>query len=376
MPPDESALQMGSTTGPALSATSDQPTGPRAAPAISASAGKGKADVALSQQAPEPKAEAKPEVKEKPPAISEEKNEVKPKGETKDDSKPEEKKDDAKESKPDDADDDAGEESEEDAGLDPAAKQAKKEAAFKREITKQRNKRRDAEAEAAKAKDDLSTALRALERSTGKAATETRDAAENDPKPKRTNFEDPDSYETALIDWTTRTTTRAITAKTEQDRLDKEKTETADRQTKDTEKQVRELQASWKKQRDSALEKYPDYEDVAESDDALISIPMSHAIIQSDNGADVAYYLGKNLKEIERISALTPLRQAIEIGKLSTKLEAQEAAEKIKVSKAPAPVKPLGSRTRAAEKEVHELSMDEYAERRQKQLRGGVAKPS
>lgn len=57
-----------------------------------------------------------------------------------------------------------------------------------------------------------------------------------------------------------------------------------------------------------------------------------------EDGAAVLHHLGTNLDEAERISALTPIRKAAELAKLSATLSTPRT---IPVSSAPAPIKPV-----------------------------------
>jgi hypothetical protein len=56
--------------------------------------------------------------------------------------------------------------------------------------------------------------------------------------------------------------------------------------------------------------------------------PMAHAILHSEQGPDIAYHLGKNPAEAERISKLAPALQLVELGKIASKLEAPAEAPK------------------------------------------------
>lgn len=71
------------------------------------------------------------------------------------------------------------------------------------------------------------------------------------------------------------------------------------------------------------------------------SLPLSDAatlaILDSDVAAKLVVHLTENPQEAQRIYALNPARQAAEIGKLEAKL-----ASVPKVSKAPAPINPVG----------------------------------
>ena len=96
------------------------------------------------------------------------------------------------------------------------------------------------------------------------------------------------------------------------------------------------LMASWEKRKEAAQEKYEDYDEVTNVD-VPVSQAMQRALLESEAGADIAYYLGKNLAEVERILKLSPGRQFIEIGKLELKVQSPRKL----TSGAPAPINAL-----------------------------------
>jgi hypothetical protein len=67
---------------------------------------------------------------------------------------------------------------------------------------------------------------------------------------------------------------------------------------------------------DKGSEKYEDFDEVVRGD-APFSKHVRDALLLVDNPAEVAYRLGKNRDELERISRLHPLDQAREVNKLS-----------------------------------------------------------
>lgn len=71
---------------------------------------------------------------------------------------------------------------------------------------------------------------------------------------------------------------------------------------------------------DRASDKYDDFDDVVRGDDTPFTTHVRDALLLVDNPADVAYRLGKNKSELERISRLHPLDQAREVNKLSFSL--------------------------------------------------------
>jgi hypothetical protein len=108
------------------------------------------------------------------------------------------------------------------------------------------------------------------------------------------------------------------------------------------------LAAQWEGKVSKADKKYDDFDDVV--GEMAPTNPVSIAIMQAENGEDIAYYLGKNLKEAQRIASLDPLSQAREIGRLETKLLAEPLKAKTP-SKAPAPITPLAGKTAVASDE-------------------------
>jgi hypothetical protein len=71
---------------------------------------------------------------------------------------------------------------------------------------------------------------------------------------------------------------------------------------------------------DRASEKYEDFDDVVRGDDIPFTPHVRDALLLVENPAEVAYRLGKNRSELERISKLHPLDQAREVNKLSFSL--------------------------------------------------------
>jgi len=98
---------------------------------------------------------------------------------------------------------------------------------------------------------------------------------------------------------------------------------------------------SYHTKEEQARGKYDDFDQVAYNPKLPISSVMAQTIRESDAGTDVAYYLGTNPKEAQRISMLSPYAQAKEIGKIEATLAASPPVKK--VSSAPAPFTPVAS---------------------------------
>jgi hypothetical protein len=108
------------------------------------------------------------------------------------------------------------------------------------------------------------------------------------------------------------------------------------------------LAAQWEDKVSRADRKYDDFDDIV--GELAPTNPVSIAIMQAENGEDIAYYLGTHLKEAQRISTLDPLSQAREIGRLETKLLAEPPKAKTP-SKAPAPITPIAGKMAPASDE-------------------------
>lgn len=79
---------------------------------------------------------------------------------------------------------------------------------------------------------------------------------------------------------------------------------------------------------DRASEKYDDFDDVVRGHDVPFTPAIRDALLFIDNPADVAYKLGKNRQELQRISELHPLDQAREVNKLAFALMGGGSANK------------------------------------------------
>ena len=93
---------------------------------------------------------------------------------------------------------------------------------------------------------------------------------------------------------------------------------------------------------EEARNKYDDFEQVAYNPKLSITNVMAETIQSSDIGPELAYYLGSNPKDAERISRMAPLAQAKEIGKIEAKLAADPPAKR--TSSAPVPISPVTAR--------------------------------
>lgn len=91
------------------------------------------------------------------------------------------------------------------------------------------------------------------------------------------------------------------------------------------------------------------------------NIPLTEdslgAAMEADNSTEVLYFLGKNPTEAARIASLSPVGQAVEIGRISTTLSTPKPKRQ---TSAPPPVKPLRGATGKFEKSPEDMSYEEY----------------
>jgi len=140
-------------------------------------------------------------------------------------------------------------------------------------------------------------------------------------------------------------------------------------------RQQAELLESFHEREEEARVKYDDFEQVAYNPKLPITDAMAQTIQASEVGPDIAYYLGSNPKEAERISRLSALMQAKEIGKIESKLADNPPVKK--TSNAPAPIAPVTARTSGSPafdttdpRSVKSMSTSEWIEaERQRQIK-------
>lgn len=128
------------------------------------------------------------------------------------------------------------------------------------------------------------------------------------------------------------------------------------------------LISQWNDKVAKAEDKYDDFREVV--GDLKPTTPWAVALMEEDNGEEVAYYLGNHIKEAQKIFSLHPLAQAREIGKLSVKLATQKEAPQ-KPSKAPAPITPVSGNTSISEPDFSKpMDPADYMKHGAKMFRG------
>lgn len=229
------------------------------------------------------------------------------------------------------------------------------------ELTRER---KEAEARAAAAERKLAE-LRAAPRQP--ASTEPAPAAPSGAppatKPTVEQFENYEEFVEALTDW-----------KAEQREQARERAEAE----RERERENERAKSAWDAKQEAAREKYADYDDAVNQDLAITPV-MQHVILRSEQGADLAYYLGSHPEECQRLASLDDVQAARELGRLEARLAPASSPSvpttktPTRSSSAPAPIRPVAAASPAsgapAAKGFETMTLREYEEWRRR--RGG-----
>jgi hypothetical protein len=112
---------------------------------------------------------------------------------------------------------------------------------------------------------------------------------------------------------------------------------------RELQKQQAAIEDAYHEREEEARAKYDDFEQVAYNPQLRVTDVMAETIRASEIGPDLAYWLGTNPKEADRISRLSPLLQAREIGKIEARLGSNPIVKP--TTSAPAPISPVTART-------------------------------
>jgi hypothetical protein len=127
----------------------------------------------------------------------------------------------------------------------------------------------------------------------------------------------------------------------------------------------------------SFSEKTSDYAEVMEDANFLkdASVTLQQIIVNSDNGPELMYELAKNKAEYARINAMSPIAAAREIGRIEaslTKPSEEKKTEQKKITKAPQPIAPVGSKSSTVSKRPEEMSQREYEAKRREEMKASA----
>lgn len=112
-----------------------------------------------------------------------------------------------------------------------------------------------------------------------------------------------------------------------------------------------------------------DYDELTTDPSLPINPVMRDCVIESDLGPQIVYWLAKNRDEAVRISQMSPLAAAREIGRIEQRLGSVKPPGK-KTTSAPEPINPIGGGVSTVHKKPEEMTNKEYWAWRDKQEYG------
>ncbi|MGO9172000.1 MAG: hypothetical protein ACLP7P_08560 [Rhodomicrobium sp.] len=118
---------------------------------------------------------------------------------------------------------------------------------------------------------------------------------------------------------------------------------------------------AWRERTADFRARVADFDAVAHNPNLKISPIMADAIRESERGAEIAYYLGKNPNEAARIASLAPVSQATAIARLESRVSKAPAQSQ---TKAPPAAEQTLKGKGSAGKSLEDMSFEEYRKAR------------
>ena len=200
------------------------------------------------------------------------------------------------------------------------------------EITKQREAAREEARREREARESLEARLKELEaKANPQPAQAQADELGEEPKPEQ--FSDMYEYAKALAEYTA-----------DKKLMERDREEQARKAAAEQEQKFK----AWADRVNAAKNDLPDFDDMVQSSDVRVSDPVRDAIIESEHGPKILYYLAENSEFAKKLADMSVVSAVREIGKIearfvqeSNKESAPEVKPVVGKSKAPAPITPL-----------------------------------
>ena len=198
------------------------------------------------------------------------------------------------------------------------------------EITKQREAAREEARLEREQRERLETRVKELEGRVTPQAQAPQDDIGEEPTPDQ--FSDMYEYAKALAEYT------ADKKMAERDQQDLNRKAAAEQEVKFK---------AWADRVNAAKSNLPDFDDMVQSSEVRVSDPVRDAIIESEHGPQILYYLAENTEFAQKLAGMSLVSAVREIGKIEARYERDAKATVPDVkpvvgkSKAPAPISPL-----------------------------------
>jgi hypothetical protein len=198
------------------------------------------------------------------------------------------------------------------------------------EITKQREAAREEARLERERREQLENRLKELEGKVTPQAQAPQDDIGEEPTPDQ--FSDMYEYAKALAEYT------ADKKLAERDQQEASRKAAAEQEVKFK---------AWADRVNAAKSSLPDFDDMVQSSEVRVSDPVRDAIIESEHGPQILYYLAENTEFAQKLAGMSLVSAVREIGKIEARYERDAKANVPDVkpvvgkSKAPAPISPL-----------------------------------
>jgi hypothetical protein len=172
------------------------------------------------------------------------------------------------------------------------------------------------------------------------------------PKPKASDFPNPQDFVEALTDWKSdeREYRNALKAQAEEAQATQ-----------------REVFQEYNHRVAEARGEYEDFEKVVGQSDLKIWPEVQQALLVHENGPDIVYYLAKNPEIAEKLGEMPPARAVAEIGKIAVEMQTPSAP---KAKPKPPVIHPVGGTTKVEIADRTNMSHAEWKrQRRSGQIR-------
>jgi len=187
-------------------------------------------------------------------------------------------------------------------------------------------------------------------------------------KPQPNQYQTTEEYFEALADWK---------ADQKWEARERQRREQAEKEAKQQGEQK--IARTFAEREQKARDTYPDYDEVARGDGNPITELMVEAILRSEKGPDIAYFLGKNPDKALQIAQMTDSHSvALALGRIEAQIEtaatpsqpvAVASAPKAAPTAAPPPPKVLSSSAPSQKRLDDSMSTAEWVKERNAQLR-------
>lgn len=162
--------------------------------------------------------------------------------------------------------------------------------------------------------------------------------------PKNSDYVDDSEYQKALVEWKDADDDWKDAAKASET----QGKEVAEHQNKNVQRYLDDSERM--------RAKFSDFDDITSAENMQYAVEIAAMVLDTNHAPEMNYYLGKNPAELDRIQKLSPLKAAVEIGKLEARFESVRTK---KTSKAPAVLNTIKSKSDTVIEDISKIKNDD-----------------